>query len=218
MSQRHHVAATVGTFLRRAMLVSSWAMRAVGAWLVCGSLVLAPVLVRAEVPALNGVPPALGGTVSGSATDTDTDTDSSTDTATDTDGTATDTDTDTDTDTSTDTATDTDTPTTATDTDATSGNTTGTPDTTESSASATASTTAGTDSSSATGDFDDDDFIGPVDGCDGDLDDSDPGCCDSEESNSDNFLCAVGARSDRVILLVVLVLLGRPRKRKQRVR
>jgi hypothetical protein len=61
---------------------------------------------------------------------------------------------------------------------------------------------------------DTDDVIDTSEGCDGDLDDEDPGCCDSDDSNSDNFMCSAAKRRDRIAIFLVLLLFGRPRKRR----
>lgn len=43
-------------------------------------------------------------------------------------------------------------------------------------------------------------------------DDEDPGCCDSDENNSDNFCHISRHGRDRVAIAVLLVLLARPRR------
>jgi hypothetical protein len=85
-----------------------------------------------------------------------------------------------------------------------------------------ASSTA--EASSAADDLGSDTFYGtdptygdftPEGGCI-EADDEDPGCCDQEENNSDNF-CSVSRRArDRIALAVILVMLARPRRPKRR--
>ncbi len=56
--------------------------------------------------------------------------------------------------------------------------------------------------------------FGPLD--DGNVDDTTEtdGCCDHPDNNSDNFLCRLGPGApEKIGLAIVLVLLGRPRRR-----
>lgn len=113
------------------------------------------------------------------------------------------------------------------DTGSTSAATTGTGTTTGSSTGTTTSTDDTSDDASASATAPDPDAggssdagvdptFGPLDdtGTAGFDDDQYDGCCDHEENNSDNFLCRLApTRFDRLAITVLLLLLGRPRRR-----